>query len=258
MGYILQAACFSHIGRRRGNNEDNFFFNGICLEEEHKSTHDPLLLERVLQEDICFGVFDGMGGESYGEQASFAAASEMQNQLGKPKRFYQAGGKYLNNLTQALNSAVFRRGQELLASRMGTTMALLYLSGSHAYACNVGDSRIYRLRDHIFAQLSQDHVSARPSVSGGKAPLTQHLGMNPEEVQLEPYIIKDDLRKGDVYLLCSDGLTDMVDNLMLSDTLSKQTNAEACAQALLNAALDGGGRDNITAIICRIQETPLR
>ena len=88
MSFILQAACFSHIGRRRGNNEDNFFFNGICLEEEHKSTHDPLLLERVLQEDICFGVFDGMGGESYGEQASFAAASEMQNQLERPKRFY--------------------------------------------------------------------------------------------------------------------------------------------------------------------------
>ena len=117
MGYILQAACFSHIGSRRGNNEDNFFFNGVCLEEEHKSTHDPLLLERVLQEDICFGVFDGMGGESYGEQASFAAASEMQNQLEKPKRFYQTGGKYLNNLAQALNGAVFRRGQEPLASR---------------------------------------------------------------------------------------------------------------------------------------------
>ena len=213
----------------------------------------------VLQSSVsCFGVFDGMGGESYGEQASFAAASEMQNQPGKPKRFYQTGGKYLNDLVQALNCAVFRRGQELLTSRMGTTAALLYLSGSHVYACNVGDSRIYRLRNHIFAQLSQDHVSTRLSVSGGKAPLTQELGMNPEEVQLEPYIIKDDLRKGDIYLLCSDGLTDMVDNLMLSDILSKQTNAEACAQALLKAALDGGGRDNITAIICRIQEAPLR
>lgn len=126
MAFTLQAACLSHIGNRRGNNEDNFFFNGICLEEEHTSTHDPLLMERVLQEDVCLGVFDGMGGENYGEQASFTAASEMQALTGKPKLFYQSGGKYLGNLALALNDAVFRRAQELMTSRMGTTMAALY------------------------------------------------------------------------------------------------------------------------------------
>ena len=113
MAFTLQAACLSHIGNRRGNNEDNFFFNGICLEEEHTSTHDPLLMERVLQEDVCLGVFDGMGGENSGEQASFTAASEMQALTGKPKLFYQSGGKYLGNLALALNDAVFRRAQEL-------------------------------------------------------------------------------------------------------------------------------------------------
>ena len=118
MAFTLQAACLSHIGNRRGNNEDNFFFNGICLEEEHTSTHDPLLMERVLQEDVCLGVFDGMGGENYGEQASFTAASEMQALTGKPKLFYQSGGKYLGNLALALNDAVFRRAQELMTSRM--------------------------------------------------------------------------------------------------------------------------------------------
>lgn len=258
MAFTLQAACLSHIGNRRGNNEDNFFFNGICLEEEHTSTHDPLLMERVLQEDVCLGVFDGMGGEDYGEQASFTAASEMQALTGKPKLFYQAGGRYLGNLALALNDAVFRRAQELMTSRMGTTMAVLYFSGSRVYVCNVGDSRVYRLRDHVFAQLSQDHVSKRILAPGRKAPLTQHLGMNPEDVRIEPFVIKDTMQSGDIYLMCSDGLTDMVDNLALSDILSKAENPEQCTLNLLQAALDGGGKDNITIIVCRVQETSLR
>lgn len=257
MGFTLQSACFSHIGCRRGNNEDNFFFNGLCMEEQHRGTHDPVLMERVLSEELCLAVFDGMGGENYGEQASFAAAAALQELAGKPKRFYQSGGKYLDDLTQELNSAVFHRAQTLLTSRMGTTMALLYLAGSQVYTCNVGDSRIYRLRERVFAQLSQDHVSNRVPAPGRKAPLTQHLGMDPEEVRVEPYIVKDALRDGDIYLLCSDGLTDMVDNLTLSEILSRMESPEQAARALLKAALDGGGRDNITAIVCRIRETAL-
>lgn len=258
MGFTLQSACFSHIGSRRGNNEDNFFFNGLCMEEQHRGTHDPVLMERVLSEELCLAVFDGMGGENYGEQASFAAAAALQALAGKPKQFYQSGGKYLDALTQTLNEAVFRRSQELMTSRMGTTMALLYFSGNHVYSCNVGDSRVYRLRGQVFAQLSQDHVSERTPGPGRKAPLTQHLGMDSEEVRIEPYIVKDALQDGDIYLLCSDGLTDMVDNLALSEILSRNATPEACARELLKAALDGGGRDNITAIICRVSETAIR
>lgn len=253
MGFTLQSACLSHIGSRRGNNEDNFFFNGLCMEEQHRGTHDPLLMERVLSEELCLAVFDGMGGENYGEQASFAAAQALQAQAGKQKQFYQSGGKYLEGLTQALNSAVFHRAQELMTSRMGTTMALLFFSGNHVYACNVGDSRIYRLRQCVFAQLSQDHVSDWGPAPGRKAPLTQHLGMDPEEVRIEPYIVKDVLQDGDVFLLCSDGLTDMVDNLTISQILTQMDTPEQGAQDLLKAALDGGGKDNITAIVCRVR-----
>ena len=74
MSYTLQAACFSHIGKRRANHEDNFYFNGICLEEQNRGTHDPLMLEEAIRQDRFFAVFDGMGGENYGEQAAFAAA----------------------------------------------------------------------------------------------------------------------------------------------------------------------------------------
>ena len=81
--------------------------------------------------------------------------------------------------------------------------------------------------------------------------------MDPEEVRIEPYIVKDVLQDGDVFLLCSDGLTDMVDNLTISQLLSQMDTPEQGAKALLKAALDGGGKDNITAIVCRVRAATL-
>lgn len=254
MAFILQSACFSHTGSRRGGNEDNFFFNGICMEEEHRSTHDPLLLEQVLRDDLCLAIFDGMGGENDGESASFAAAAALQKLEQTQKQFYQSGGKYLANLTQELNAAVFRKSCERMTDHMGTTMAMLYFTGSHVYACNVGDSRIYRLRESVFAQLSQDDWASGRGTEG-KAPLTQYLGMDPEDVRIEPHIGKGHLRSGDIYLLCSDGLTDVVENIVISEILTKGKTPEDCAQLLRKAALDGGGKDDITAVVCRIRES---
>ena len=254
MGFTVQAACLSHIGNRRANNEDNFFFNDLCMEELHTGTHDPLLWESSLKREVCFAVFDGMGGENYGEQASFSAAAGMRDYLEQPRRFYVSDGKYLGEMAQALNTAVFRRAQELPTSRMGTTMAALYLTPRYAYACNVGDSRVYRLRGSTFAQMSVDHVSQRPQPAGRKAPLIQYLGMDPGEVRMEPCIVKDRLERGDIYLVCSDGLTDMVSNVELSDLLSAEQDPADCAERLLRAALDHGGRDNITLIVCRVDD----
>ena len=255
MSYTLQAACFSHIGKRRANHEDNFYFNGICLEEQNRGTHDPLMLEEAIRQDRFFDVFDGMGGENYGEQAAFAAAVRLQEYIAEPRRFYQSGGRYLKNLTHELNLAVVSKARELLTSRMGTTMAALYLTPCSAYACNVGDSRVYRLRDQVFAQMSRDHVSTLPVPPGRKPPLVQHLGMDPEEVQVAPHIVKDGLKNGDIYLICTDGLTDMVDNAVIADILQRDISIPEQADALLQAALENGGRDNITAILCRVFDT---
>lgn len=254
MGYTLQAACFSHIGSRRGKHEDNFYFNGICLDVRNRGTHDPLILEEPLRQDRCFAVFDGMGGENYGEQAAFAAAKKLQEFVAAPRQFYQAGSKYLKKMTGDLNEAVVEKARELLTSRMGTTMAALYLTPCSAYVCNVGDSRVYRLRDRMFAQMSQDHISTLPVPAGRKPPLIQYLGMDPEEVQISPYIVKDRLKSGDVYLICSDGLSDMVENADLADILQRPAGMAELADALLQAAMDHGGKDNITAIICRISD----
>ena len=131
-------------------------------------------------------------------------------------------------------------------------MVCLYLSGRYAYVCNVGDSRAYRLRDGEFLQLSCDHVEKRPGRDQKKAALTQHLGFGSEEIEIEPYIAKGELKRGDTYLLCSDGLSDMLTNFEITDIMLGCEDAEDCVRQLIDSALQHGGRDNITAIVCKL------
>ncbi len=252
MGFILEGACISNIGKRRANNEDNFFFDGLCMEEVNDGTHNPLCCEHALRDKFCVAVFDGMGGENYGESASFAAAAKLQEFITIPPKFYIPERKYLQNMTMVLNDAVVQKAEELLTTRMGTTMAALYFTPRNVYCCNLGDSRIYRLRDRVFSQLSEDHVSKSALYQGKKAPLTQHLGMPSNEIRLEPYIAKGELQKDDIYLICSDGLTDMVDNNAIVDILLSGNDVADIAQMLVNQALLNGGRDNVTVILCRL------
>ena len=89
--------------------------------------------------------------------------------------------------------------------------------------------------------------------AGRKAPLTQHLGMDPAEVLLVPYVAKGDIQKGDQYLICSDGLTDMVENVTIADILINNSDAQDAVLALTSAAMQNGGKDNITVIVCHIR-----
>ena len=95
-------------------------------------------------------------------------------------------------------------------------------------------------------------MEKRDGKSTKKAPLTQHLGINPEDFLIEPYIAKGELKRGDQYLLCSDGLTDMLTNLEIDEIMSSTDTAGDCVQKLIDAALEKGGKDNVTAIVCRI------
>lgn len=252
MNLMIEAACACHMGKVRKNNEDNFFFDGKCLERENNGLRHPVSFQRSIRSGLCLAVFDGMGGENFGEHASYAAARQMQLTERAFAAFFIPERKYLERLTEQLNDAVVLAQREMLTDKMGTTMVSLYFSGRFVYICNVGDSRGYRLRDGEFLQLSEDHVEKRPGSTHKKAPLTQHLGLDTEEVQIEPYIAKGELKRGDTYLLCSDGLTDMLTNFEISDIILNSTDAESCVQALTQAALEHGGRDNITVIICRI------
>ena len=251
MAYILDAACGCNTGKIRKNNEDNFFFDGRCLEADNSGLKHPVTMTKTLRRELCVAIFDGMGGENFGEVASFAAADCMQYTTRKLKDYFIPERKFLNSLCMKINDAVVAKQQELCTERMGSTMVALYFSYGYVYVCNLGDSRAYRLRDGEFLQLSVDHLEKREQTRK-KAPLTQHLGISPENFLIEPYIAKGELKRGDQYLLCSDGLTDMLTNLEIDGIMSSTESAEDCVKKLIDAALEKGGKDNVTAIVCRI------
>lgn len=252
MKFIIEAACGCNTGKIRKHNEDNFYFDGKCMEPENSGLKNIACIEGPLKNGLFYAVFDGMGGEAFGEIAAYKAARQLQLTERKFSDFFIPERVYLTRAAEELNRAVYAAKEELLTEHMGTTMVGLFYSSRYVYVCNIGDSRAYRLRNGEFLQLSHDHVAIRPGQDGKKAPLTQYLGMDPEEVEIEPYIAKGGLKKGDMYLLCSDGLTDMLTNFEISDIMLKSEDTASCVEDLIRAALEHGGRDNITVIVSRI------
>ncbi len=254
MRYIIQAACGCDTGKIRRQNEDNFYFDGKCLEKIHRGLRNPAQMEQTLKNGLMYAVFDGMGGENFGEEASYASARQMQRAQRSLEVFFIPERKYLERLVRQMDDAVSAVQKELHTEKMGSTMVGLYFQGRYVYVCNVGDSRAYRLREGEFLQLSCDHVDGALGHGRHKAPLTQYLGYGDEDVQLEPHIAKGEIQPGDLYLLCSDGLTDMLTNFEITDIMLRHAEPESCVQALIDAANAHGGRDNITAIVCKLIE----
>lgn len=252
MPYLLDAACLCDTGRVRRNNEDNFFFDGSCLPAENSGTEKPLLLRTRLKGRLFFAVFDGIGGENCGEEASCAAAECMRDAPQRLADLLQTPGEIFRRLCVRLNAAVLARSGELMVERMGSTVAAICFTKNTATVCNLGDSRIYLLRDGALRQLSLDHAERREGRK--KGPLTQHLGLDPEEQRLEPSLCEEPLRGEDRFLLCSDGLTDMVENEQIADILAAAPDAEHAARSLMDAAMEQGGRDNTTIIVCCLRK----
>ena len=195
-------------------------------------------------------VLDGMGGENFGECASFTAAEGLKDAEQRLKNFVVPESRFLSETCLALNAAVFARAKELKTNHMGTTLALLYFTRTYVYSCNLGDSRAFRLRGGEFLQITEDHVESREETGVRKPALTQYLGIDPEEYLIEPYIAKGELQRGDQYLICSDGLTDMLSNLEIVRIMSEAKRPEDCVCSLIDAALEKGGKDNVTVIYC--------
>lgn len=246
----IEAACGSHKGKVRRNHEDNFYFNGEYLDRDNDGLKGVSTFSGELKRGTCVAVFDGMGGEDYGEEASYAAAHYTHQVNGNLASLFLNQQKLLKKQIFASNNAVVEAKKKLNSDRMGTTVVMIRFTASEAYICNVGDSRAYQLRDGQLRQITVDHVYKRPGSK--KTPLTQHLGIDPTSMTIEPYIASEEVQAGDTYLLCSDGLTDMLSDEEISTILQKRKKSKNCVKALMNAALERGGRDNITIIVCKI------
>lgn len=247
--FELHAACVCDKGNKRQNNEDNYIFNGQMLSIDNDGMTSPIRMITRLDKDIFVAVFDGMGGENFGEVAAFSAAESLKNQLQRPfPRFFRR--RYLVDLCLKMNEAVLNKAEELLTERMGSTVVLLIFTKRMVYGCNLGDSRSYRLQKNAIVQLSVDHTEKIPGKE--KTPLLQHLGIDTAICMIEPHIVRCRLHKNDRFLLCSDGLTDMLTESEIESILKNERTAEKCVSNMLAAALSAGGKDNITVIVCDI------
>jgi serine/threonine protein phosphatase PrpC len=258
----LCSACGCSTGSVRGNNEDNFLFCGQYLEPDNNGLKSVLTYSRPLKESVCFAVFDGMGGEENGEDASYTAALALNEYLGTNSGGAPPG-ELLDAACHKMNENVCRKSSRLASGRMGSTAAILYFTpddGGKFCACNLGDSRILLLRGDDLFQLSRDHteqLTADGMQTGRRKPrLTSYLGVFPDETELVPYITGTGVVAGDQYLICSDGLTDMLTPKEIHKIMSCAASAAECVELLISAALSHGGRDNVTVIICRAEDAP--
>jgi serine/threonine protein phosphatase PrpC len=228
------------VGRKRRHNEDNF-----------------------VAAPPVFAVADGMGGAQAGEVASELAASTVSEANLDPS---SPGEERVVALIKAANLRVHERAAtDPAASGMGTTMtvAILQPDGDVAIG-HVGDSRAYRLRDDHLEQLTDDHSLVAELVRRGEL-TPQEAAIHPQrsvitralgtEADVDVDVFTVETRDGDVFLLCSDGLTTMVDaNTIARILILNRGRLEAATHALIKAANDRGGDDNITAILFAVAD----
>ena len=202
-----------------------------------------------------FAVADGMGGAQAGEVASKLAAAELED----TDPGASAGPEKITALIQEANRRVYERANaDPSTSGMGTTMTVALVEGTDVAIGHVGDSRAYRFRDGSLEQLTEDHSLVNELLKSGKlsreeaethpqrSVITRAVGTDPD-VDVDAFVVSADI--GDLFLLCSDGLTDMVDDADILDTVERhREDLDRVTKALISAANRGGGEDNITVV----------
>ena len=232
---MIEFGHLSHVGLRRELNEDTYYGDselGLWL------------------------VADGMGGHEYGEVASALAREAIVREVRSGTPLAQA----IRTADEEIIRCSRRRGDSL---PMGTTVVAARIDGSRFEVAWVGDSRVYLWRDGSLTQISQDHSYVQELIAQGaitadqarshphRNVVTQALGVtDPEQLNVET--LSGELRPGMQLLLCSDGLTEEVDDRSIARVLAHQEcSAQECVDGLVAAALDGGGSDNVTVVLVR-------
>jgi protein phosphatase len=237
----ISACALTDTGLRRSNNED--------------AVHADC-------ESGLFIVADGMGGHAAGEIASSMAVKTIRNQFPPLATPPDDAETCLQKAFIAASQRIRQTASEEESMRgMGTTLSVLYIDGHSAQLAHVGDSRIYRLRDTRLEQLSIDHsLVAEQQRQGIISPeeartsqlrniLLQAVGL---EDTVDVFLLRQPLLPGDLFLLCSDGLNDMIDDQTICAYLNQDLSEQQRAEKLVAAAKEAGGRDNISVIVVKI------
>lgn len=253
---FFQVAAISDLGCVREKNEDNFICNQYVKDMEEGYCFVNKKLENSDIRPVIYGVFDGMGGYSKGEVSSYAVAMNAKKAVKKAD---------IQNIAREIDIFYKKSNEEICEYmskynvRTGTTAALMCIYKDRCVFSNVGDSSIFRLRKGTLVEMYEEHTERKlyerlhADIPGKKKfRLTQYLGVYPEELMIEPYIKIDKLEKDDVYIVCSDGLTDMVSMERIMEVLEQEEKPENVVKKLVHDAKMAGGKDNITIICLKI------
>lgn len=254
MSKVFEYSVRSICGLVRANNEDNYHADGMYKNQ------DDLEMEHTgmaCGEENIFVVCDGMGGEDAGEVASYETVTHV-------KEYWNGDA---TEFSRALNRVVLEKAHDLGFSRMGCTITFLgQTKENRLIVGNVGDSRNYRVHDGDFFRTSKDHSKAQLLMDMGVMDaqearnsdawhiLMQNLGLEEEEALLVPYTEEYDWEEGDQYLLCTDGLSDLVSEEEMIEVLTSECTVKEKVDALINLALQAGGRDNATIMLIKCVE----
>jgi PPM family protein phosphatase len=236
MSRVVQLGHGTDTGKKRRRNEDEY-----------------------VVEPPLFAIADGMGGAQAGELASSLAAGAVRG----GEEVAGSGERHVTELIQEANRRVYQRSsQDAAVSGMGTTMTVALVEDGTVSFGHVGDSRAYLIRDGKLEQLTEDHSLVAELVRSGKlspeeaethpqrSVITRALGTDPD-VDVDTFSIETE--PGDLFMLCSDGLTSMVEDEVILQTIEKNRgDLQAAAKALIRAANKGGGEDNITVVFFEI------
>ena len=251
-GPFLEAHLLSDVGKKRQRNEDGCT---ICVPDDK---------ELARERGLMFAVADGMGGVSGGDFASRLGLQTLveeyyaRTETTVPQRLQESVGQANRRIFQEAENHPEFYG-------MGTTMCALIVHGDHAYIAHVGDSRLYLYRDALY-QVTEDHSLVAEQVRSGyisedearthslKNLITRAVGTK-DAVKADLYAVK--LKVGDTILMCSDGLSNLVDDKTIAGILTGG-NLQGAARVLVGRALEGGAPDNVTVLLLRVVEQPFK
>lgn len=254
--FHISSDAYNNKGKIRANNEDNLYLNGVWIDKKNMD-NGYKSFKLCDEQQQLYAVCDGMGGEESGELASFAAVSNLDALRTidkKPAQYESKVQDVICNINQLVFELAEKKGA---AGHCGTTLSALMIINNRFFTINIGDSRVYFFRHGRLHQLTKDHTEVQRMIDMGflkeddarthpkRHIITRHLGMNPENGKMVASLTPAKrLHNRDVFLLCSDGLYDMISNKEIQTILRKQGDAEMLA----NAAMEAGGNDNVTVI----------
>lgn len=266
----VDLAATSHPGKVRNRNEDHYMVSRV-------SRHMEVLMDNLPAGEIphdvgevgyCMVVADGMGGMNAGDVASMMAISTGVRLADKSVKWgFKINEKEARELLHRMSMYFQEIDRRLTAKSetdrrlfgMGTTLTLAYSVGAHLFLIHVGDSRAYLWRRGEIKQLTRDHTVAQALADAGQIrpedvrtharrnTLTNYLGGHRGKIQADVRWTR--LEDGDRFLLCSDGLSDMIDDQAICEVLGRGEDSRRTAEILLDRAMEAGGKDNITVVV---------